>query len=117
MSQQELLKRIIQTLETAQIPYMLTGSLVSSLQGEPRSTHDMDVVVSLNRQSAARLLAALPGSEFYFDANSALEAVDGKSMFNLISKDGADKVDFWMLTEDQLISRASRGVKRSNRWG
>ena len=39
MSQQELLKKVIQTLEYAEIDYMVTGSVASSLQGEPRSTH------------------------------------------------------------------------------
>lgn len=34
MSQQELLKKIIDILDKADIEYMLTGSFVSSLQGE-----------------------------------------------------------------------------------
>ncbi len=34
MSQQELLKKVIQELDRAGIQYMLTGSAVSSLQGE-----------------------------------------------------------------------------------
>lgn len=28
---------------------MVTGSIVSSLQGEPRSTHDIDLVVTLEK--------------------------------------------------------------------
>jgi hypothetical protein len=36
MSQPELLKKVIATLEQAEIEYM-PGSVVSSLQGEPRS--------------------------------------------------------------------------------
>ena len=35
MSQQELLKLVIARLHEAGIEYMLTGSLASSLQGEP----------------------------------------------------------------------------------
>jgi hypothetical protein len=35
MSQPELLKRVIEFLTTAGIDYMLTGSLVSSMQGIP----------------------------------------------------------------------------------
>lgn len=45
MSQQELLKKVIQVLDDVGIQYMLTGSVVSSLQGEPRSTHDIDMEV------------------------------------------------------------------------
>ncbi len=44
MSQQKLLKKVLSVLNQAGIQYMLTGSIVSSLQGEPRSTHDIDVV-------------------------------------------------------------------------
>lgn len=47
MSQQELLKKVIKVLEDARIQYMITGSVVSSLQGEPRSTHDIDMVVAM----------------------------------------------------------------------
>ena len=47
MSQQELLKKIIQALETSRIEYMITGSVASSLHGEPRSTYDIDVVVAI----------------------------------------------------------------------
>jgi hypothetical protein len=35
---------------------MLTGSVVSSLQGEPRSTHDIDIVVAIKRPSAKKLV-------------------------------------------------------------
>lgn len=52
MSQQELLKRVLQALEDVRIEYMVTGSVASSLQGEPRSTHDIDLVVAI--QGSAR---------------------------------------------------------------
>ena len=45
MSQQELLKRVVQILTGSGIDYMVTGSVASSLQGEPRSTHDIDLVI------------------------------------------------------------------------
>ena len=48
MSQQELLTKVVQALDAAGIEYMVTGSVVSSLQGEPRATHDIDLVVDLN---------------------------------------------------------------------
>ncbi|MBD3672180.1 MAG: hypothetical protein HUJ26_01525 [Planctomycetaceae bacterium] len=42
MSQSELLKVVVETLQKLEVPYMITGSLASSAQGEPRSTHDID---------------------------------------------------------------------------
>jgi hypothetical protein len=44
MSQQELLAKVVGALDQLEIQYMITGSIVSSLQGEPRSTHDIDIV-------------------------------------------------------------------------
>jgi len=47
VSEQSLLKRVVEALEVAGVGYMLTGSLASSLQGEPRATHDIDLVVDI----------------------------------------------------------------------
>jgi hypothetical protein len=51
MSQSELLARVVRVLDAAGIDYMVTGSTVSSIQGEPRSTHDIDVVIALTAAS------------------------------------------------------------------
>ena len=44
MSQQELLAKVVHTLEQLEIEYMVTGSIVSSMQGDPRSTQNIDIV-------------------------------------------------------------------------
>lgn len=101
MSQQELLKKIIQVLESAGIDYMITGSLASSLQGEPRSTHDIDLVVDLQKGSSVeQLLEAFPSPEYYLDEESILEAIEQGSMFNIIDNSEGGKIDLWMLTDD-----------------
>ncbi len=41
MSQQELLKKVLQTLDEAGIQYMVTGSIGSSLQGEPHLNNEI----------------------------------------------------------------------------
>ena len=51
MSQQELLRLVVRSLDDLDVEYMLTGSIVSSLQGEPRSTHDIDLVVAIEPAS------------------------------------------------------------------
>lgn len=50
---------MVEALDASATPYMLTGSLVSSMQGEPRSTHDMDFIVRLDDESASGLWTAL----------------------------------------------------------
>ena len=109
MSQQGLLNRVVQALDDAGIAYMLTGSLVSSLQGEPRSTHDVDLVVALDRSSVRSLVDALRSPDLYLDEESIQDAISDQSMFNLIDVNEGDKVDFWILTDDAFDrSRFSR---------
>jgi len=79
---------------------MLTGSVASSLQGEPRATHDIDIVAAIHGDDVGRLVALFPPPEYHLDAPAVLEAVSQRSMFNLIQVQEGAKVDFWILTED-----------------
>ena len=111
MSQQELLKKVIQVLNQTGIQYMITGSVVSSLQGEPRSTHDIDMVITIQKSIAKRLVEAFPPPDFYLDEDNILDAIKRQSMFNLIDLSTGDKVDFWMLTNEPFDqSRFSRKI-------
>lgn len=60
MSLAGLLTRLTTLFDAAGVPYMLTGSLASTLYGEPRSTQDIDIVVVLTGGTLAALLTALP---------------------------------------------------------
>lgn len=98
MSQQELLARVVTALDAAGIEYMVTGSIASSLQGEPRSTHDIDFVVAVQPSAAKLLVRSFPPPEFYLDEGAIQEAIDTEGMFNLIAVPEGDKADFWVLT-------------------
>ncbi|MEK7395514.1 MAG: hypothetical protein AAB116_01125 [Candidatus Poribacteria bacterium] len=98
MSQQELLKKVIQTLDKIGIQYMITGSIVSSLQGEPRSTHDIDIIISIKKSSVDEFMGAFPFPDFYLNKNTIFTAIDTQSMFNLLDVKEGSKVDFWILT-------------------
>lgn len=112
MSQQELLKKVAGVLNDLGIDYMVSGSLVSSLQGEPRSTHDIDIVVAIHSSSAKPLVAAFPPPDYYLTEESILDALRTSGLFNLIDVNSGDKVDFWMLTDQPFdLSRFRR--KRS----
>ena len=110
MSQSELLKKAVAALESANTPYMLTGSFASSLQGEPRLTHDIDLVVAITPDGARSLLAAFPEPNYDLDELAVNEAIVRKSHFNLLDVLGGDKVDSWMLT-DELFDQ-SRFARR-----
>lgn len=110
MSQQALLKRVTAFLGRAGIAYMVTGSVVSSMQGEPRATHDIDLVVRITPSAVGSLMAAFPPPDFYLDQEAVLAAIDQRSMFNLIELREGDKVDFWLLTDE--IFDQSRFARR-----
>jgi hypothetical protein len=43
----ELLERLATLLDTARVPYMLTGSFASTLFGAPRTTQDIDIDIDI----------------------------------------------------------------------
>lgn len=79
---------------------MLTGSAASSFWGEPRSTHDIDLVVALPVGTAPLLVKAFPDERYHLDAAPIREAILSGGMFNLVDSELGDKVDFWILTAE-----------------
>ncbi len=98
MSQQELLKKLVTALDNAAIDYMVTGSIASSLQGEPRLTHDIDFVIVIDEAGVRKLHASFPSPDYYLDEQSVTDALIQKGMFNLLDVASGDKADFWVLT-------------------
>lgn len=99
MSQSQLLIHTIRALEKAGCEYMLTGSLVSSMQGEPRATHDIDIVIEIAQHGIEVFLNEFSPDDYYYDLESAKTALLQKGMFNILSTATGDKVDIWALTD------------------
>lgn len=99
MSQQELLTEVIAKLHHLGIDFMLTGSHASSLQGEARLTHDIDLVVSLSLNQSKPLVQSFSPDRFYVSEAAVAEAIRAKRMFNVLETTTGEKVDFWVLTE------------------
>jgi hypothetical protein len=100
MLQPKLLKNLLVILNKSHIDYMVTGSIVSSLQGEPRATHDVDIVINISESAISALIRAFPPPQYYLTENSIREAIEHKSMFNLLDTNEGDKIDFWILTDE-----------------
>ncbi|WP_437226361.1 hypothetical protein SH661x_004544 [Planctomicrobium sp. SH661] len=99
MSQSKLLSDVIRVLETAAVPVMVTGSLASSLQGEPRSSHDIDLVIQIRPDQIHFLISEFTSPNFYLSRDAIMEAISQERMFNLLDLRTGDKVDFWILTD------------------
>lgn len=70
------------------------------MQGVPRMTHDIDIVVILDNPKAIDLIEFFSEPHYYLDKGSVIEAVAQRSSFNLIDLKEGSKVDFWMLTDE-----------------
>jgi hypothetical protein len=100
MGQLELLTHAVSALEDAGVSYMLSGSYASSLHGQPRATHDIDLVVELESRQVGALLRAFPETRYYFSREAIDAAVRERRMFNILDTEEGDKIDFWLLTDD-----------------
>jgi len=70
----EFLRAVVQILDQAGVPYMLTGSLAASYYAVPRTTRDIDLVVEVSKSSIERLVEGLLAAGYYVDRDAALEA-------------------------------------------
>jgi len=113
MLEQELLIQVVQTLEKSEIPYMLTGSYVSSLQGYPRSTHDIDIVVLIDQSKIPGLKGAFADPDFYLDEQSMSEAIQQGGMFNLVESSVGTRSTSGSSRIRPSIVRGSPGAMRN----
>lgn len=112
MLQQKLLEKITAFLNSNHIEYMITGSIASSIQGEPRNTHDIDIVIELKNENISLLLNEFSSPYYYVSPNSIEEAMLQKGMFNIIDTEEGDKIDLWLLTDESFDhSRFHRKVE------
>lgn len=86
--------RVLRALETAGVPYMLTGSFASAFHGAPRTTQDIDIVIAPTLGSLQRLIKEFPEESYYLSRDAALQAYGSEGLFNVIDFDSGWKIDF-----------------------
>ena len=94
-------REVAEVLERLGVPYLVGGSLASSLHGIPRSTQDADLVAALKERHVRPLVVALAGA-FYVDEERARDAVRRRASFNIIHLATMLKVDLFVLSDDPL---------------
>ncbi len=86
-------------LDALGVAWVIGGSMASSVHGEPRSTMDIDIVISLRKRDVDALVAIL-GADYYVDAHAAHAALKAQSSFNAVHMASAIKVDFFVAGRD-----------------
>ncbi len=86
--------------------YMITGSVASMYYGEPRYTHDIDLVFNISHTQLTLLEQEFPLSEFYFPPIEVVKLELNRSLrghFNIIHHESGFKVDVYTLGCDPLL--------------
>lgn len=96
MTQAELLRYLVDTLDRLRIHYMIVGSHASIYYGEPRFTQDVDIVVELTPSVLPGLLERFPASEFYVSEDAAREALARRGQFNIVHGASGVKIDVFI---------------------
>lgn len=105
----DLITLFITPLNRIGVTYMITGSVASSIYGQPRLTNDIDLVITLSAADAARLHHAFDSDAYYIPPLEVIEAERQRSSyghFNLIHMDSAAKADLFLVGDDSWTSRA-----------
>lgn len=87
-------RELVATLDSLAIPYMVGGSLASSVHGIFRSTNDIDIVAAVREDHVVPLVAKL-AKEFYADQETVREALRLQRPFNLIHFASGYKFDIF----------------------
>ena len=112
MNQGDLARKVIQTFESLEIPYFITGSLASTAMGEARYTNDIDIVADISLGKIESLIAAFPSPDYYISESAVREAVTKRFQFNIIHPQSGLKVDVMLPADDAFDQmRMSRKVQ------
>lgn len=110
-SEFDLIDLVAEICEKLDLPYAIGGSMAAMSYGEFRATNDLDLVLSLRAGDIPRFLAQFPLSEFYHDAQMALEAVRTGGQFNIILPTENLKIDIHVAA-DPIARRQIENARR-----
>ncbi len=111
-------KRLIDALDSLCIPYMIGGSVASSIHGIPRMTNDVDLVADIKWNQVDAFADALR-PDFYADEDLMKSAVRLGRSFNLIHLKSAYKFDIFPLAGSPFRAAefARRAMVKSSQFG
>jgi hypothetical protein len=100
----QVLLEVTRVLDELEVPYVVGGSLASSLHGIPRSTQDADLVAALRTDHIQSFIGRVEGV-FYLSPERVEAAVRQRTSFNLIHLKTMIKVDLFVFSETPLAKQ------------
>lgn len=114
MQETDLFLLFISRFDALNVRYIVTGSVAGMLYGEPRVTHDVDLVLELPRDRVSDFAAMFPIEEFYCPPEEVLveEAQRARrGHFNLIHHESGFRADVYCANRDPFHEWALREAR------
>jgi hypothetical protein len=114
MPEPNLFKIFTSKLSELNVPYMVTGSVASIVYGEPRVTHDIDIVLTLSLSKIDEFIKLFPEDQFYCPPvevvkNEVLR--DARGHCNVLHHDTGFKADIYFAGNEEFQHWALENVK------
>lgn len=93
MTLDALLRSACEALQSAGIPFMLTGSVATAFHGSSRATMDIDFVIDPTVRQLDDLVSRVEASGAYISREAAHDALLHRTMFNVIDPETGWKAD------------------------
>ena len=124
MPEPDFFRLFISRLNRIGVNYFITGSIASILYGEPRLTHDVDLVISLQQQDIEEFIAAFPEDDYYCPPEDIMRIEmkrTSRGAFNLIHMATGYKADVYLMGENALhhwamVNKRSFEVEGETLW-
>lgn len=106
MHEANLYNIFLSRLNQAGFDYMVTGSVACIIYGQPRMTHDIDIILDVRTSQIDELINVFPVKEFYCPPSNIIQIEndrEARGHFNLIHQDSGFKADIYPVGNDNLI--------------
>lgn len=114
MQDLNLFKIYTDILNQNKFRYFITGSVAAITYGDPRLTHDIDLVINLNESEIEKFIRAFPSDLFYCPPVEVIKTeLNRKSRghFNLIHHDSGFKADIYLTGDEELHQWAMKNSR------
>jgi hypothetical protein len=114
MPHRNLFHVFISRLNALSVRYAITGAAAGTIYGEPRLTHDIDIILDLKKTDVDNFVKAFPLSEFYCPPMEVLRVEmsrPGRGHFNLIHHQTGFKADIYLAGQDELHAWALKNYQ------
>ena len=115
MAEPDLIELFVARLADIGAQYLVTSSIAATLYGEPRATHDIDLVVEPSAAHRGALPTAFPAEAFYVPPSEVVlreSRREGGGHFNIIHHASGLKADVYLVGRDELHAWAFRNARR-----